>query len=198
MSDVKFDCPECGQKYDAPPKMAGRKFDCQKCGVSMTVPGPVEAPQGDDVALAEEETTESPSPKPKIVSAAPRTGKKAVTKKGVTKKRAVSKVTPPRTPAGDDSEIAPAAAIASAVAVSPKPKLFGLQGRYNRKKYFWFTFVPFASPFCAVKRLHDMGRPGTHFWMLLIPVYGILLSFILLFKKGTQGENTYGPDPLAK
>ena len=52
------------------------------------------------------------------------------------------------------------------------------------------------SAFQVVKRLHDLNRPGTHFWMLLIPFYNIYLSLILLFQKGTAGPNNYGPDPL--
>jgi uncharacterized membrane protein YhaH (DUF805 family) len=51
--------------------------------------------------------------------------------------------------------------------------------------------------FQAVKRLHDLDRPGTHYWLLLVPFYNIYLSLILLFKKGTDGSNRYGPDPLA-
>ena len=49
----------------------------------------------------------------------------------------------------------------------------------------------------VVKRFHDLDRPGTHFWLLLIPIYNIYLSLVLLFQKGTAGENKYGPDPLA-
>ena len=52
--------------------------------------------------------------------------------------------------------------------------------------------------FQDVKRFHDLDRPGTHFWLLLIPVYNIYLGLLLLFKKGTAGENTYGPDPLTR
>ena len=51
--------------------------------------------------------------------------------------------------------------------------------------------------FAVVKRLHDIERPGAHFWLLLIPVYNIILLLILLFKKGTEGKNKYGPNPLA-
>jgi uncharacterized membrane protein YhaH (DUF805 family) len=52
--------------------------------------------------------------------------------------------------------------------------------------------------FQAVKRFHDLNRPGTHYWLLLIPFYGIpYLALVLLFKKGTVGANAYGPDPLA-
>ena len=48
----------------------------------------------------------------------------------------------------------------------------------------------------TVKRLHDLGRPGGHWWLLMIPVYNIYLGFVLLFGRGTQGPNRFGPDPL--
>jgi len=52
--------------------------------------------------------------------------------------------------------------------------------------------------FQVVKRLHDIEKPGSHYWLLFIPIYGYFLAFILLFKKGTPGDNMYGPDPLAR
>jgi uncharacterized membrane protein YhaH (DUF805 family) len=51
--------------------------------------------------------------------------------------------------------------------------------------------------FQVVKRLHDLDRPGTHYWLLLVPFYNIYLSLVLLFQKGTDGSNRYGADPLA-
>lgn len=50
--------------------------------------------------------------------------------------------------------------------------------------------------FQVVKRLHDLDRPGTHYWLLLIPIYNIYFGLVLLFKKGTEGQNKYGPNPL--
>lgn len=58
------------------------------------------------------------------------------------------------------------------------------------------TFV--VSSAWITKRLHDIGRPGFHFWLLLIPLYNIYLQLVLLFRKGTEGANPYGPDPLYK
>ncbi|SKC71944.1 DUF805 domain-containing protein [Maledivibacter halophilus] len=49
----------------------------------------------------------------------------------------------------------------------------------------------------TVQRLHDIERPGTHYWLLLIPIYNIYLGLLLLFKKGTDGPNEYGENPLA-
>ncbi len=51
--------------------------------------------------------------------------------------------------------------------------------------------------FVCVKRLHDLGRPGWHFWLLLVPFYNIYLSLVMMFVKGTSGVNRFGPDPVA-
>ncbi|MDR0583758.1 MAG: DUF805 domain-containing protein [Treponema sp.] len=47
-------------------------------------------------------------------------------------------------------------------------------------------FLPLL--FVTIRRMHDTGRSG---WFALIPVYG----FILLFFRGNQGINKYGPNP---
>lgn len=47
-----------------------------------------------------------------------------------------------------------------------------------------------------VRRLHDLDRPGTHWWLALVPIYNLYLGILLTFKKGTTGANRYGPDPL--
>ena len=56
----------------------------------------------------------------------------------------------------------------------------------------------FSDAAVTVRRLHDLGKPGSEFWYLLIPIYNIILGFILLFKKGFEMENEYGPNPLVK
>lgn len=48
----------------------------------------------------------------------------------------------------------------------------------------------------TVKRLHDLDRPGWHWWLLMVPLYNLYLSLVLLFGRGTVGPNRYGPDPL--
>jgi uncharacterized membrane protein YhaH (DUF805 family) len=50
--------------------------------------------------------------------------------------------------------------------------------------------------FIVVKRLHDLDRPGWHFWLLLVPLYNIYLSIVLLFVRGTPGSNRFGADPV--
>lgn len=48
----------------------------------------------------------------------------------------------------------------------------------------------------TVRRLHDLERPGWHWWLLMIPLYNFYLGLVLLFKPGTVGPNRYGHDPL--
>ena len=64
---------------------------------------------------------------------------------------------------------------------------------------FIFVSVPLTvlAVFNAIKRFHDLDRPGSHYWYLLIPLYNIYLGLVLLFQKGTSGENRYGPDPIS-
>jgi uncharacterized membrane protein YhaH (DUF805 family) len=51
--------------------------------------------------------------------------------------------------------------------------------------------------FLVVKRLHDLGKPGTHYWLMYVPFYNIYLGLVLLFQKGISGSNQYGEDPAA-
>ena len=56
---------------------------------------------------------------------------------------------------------------------------------------FWFRFATYA------KRLHDVDKNG--WWMLvgLIPVVGYIWLFYQIgLKKGTDGMNRYGMNPL--
>jgi uncharacterized membrane protein YhaH (DUF805 family) len=48
-----------------------------------------------------------------------------------------------------------------------------------------------------VKRLHDLDRPGSHYFLMWIPIYNLYLALVLLFQSGTRGANRYG-DVLGK
>jgi len=47
-----------------------------------------------------------------------------------------------------------------------------------------------------VRRLHDTDRTGWWYWIILIPVVGIILMLVWLASRGTRGDNRYGSDPL--
>jgi MFS transporter, ACS family, hexuronate transporter len=58
-----------------------------------------------------------------------------------------------------------------------------------------FGLVAFA--YQAVKRLHDLDRPASDFFKLLIPVYQLYPLIQLLVRPGSPGANRYGPAPSA-
>jgi uncharacterized membrane protein YhaH (DUF805 family) len=48
----------------------------------------------------------------------------------------------------------------------------------------------------SMRRLHDINRSGR--WVLLaVTVVGLIPLFYWALRKGTDGENDFGPDPLA-
>ena len=59
--------------------------------------------------------------------------------------------------------------------------------------------VALLCPFVAVsvRRLHDTNRKGLWALLYLIPVIGLICLIVLSCFKGTEGENRFGPDPLA-
>ena len=44
----------------------------------------------------------------------------------------------------------------------------------------------------TIKRLHDLGRSGIHSIWFAVPTVGLILGILLLFLKGTDGQNNYG------
>ena len=55
--------------------------------------------------------------------------------------------------------------------------------------------IPIIS--AGVRRLHDTHRSGWWFWIKLVPVIGLIWYIVLMFLKGTKGDNRFGPDPSA-
>ena len=50
----------------------------------------------------------------------------------------------------------------------------------------------------SVQRLHDIGQSGWHVLAVSVPVFGVIYLFFLLAKKGADGLNRYGVDPLSR
>ncbi|MEW9624767.1 DUF805 domain-containing protein [Rhodanobacter geophilus] len=51
----------------------------------------------------------------------------------------------------------------------------------------------------AVRRLHDSARSAWHLLAPIVPVLGpVYLAGLLLFARGTQGDNQYGDDPRSR
>lgn len=62
---------------------------------------------------------------------------------------------------------------------------------------FVFVYlVIIAVPTFAIiaRRLHDINKSGLWSLLLCIPVIGWVWLFILLTRKGNEGQNRYGPD----
>lgn len=55
------------------------------------------------------------------------------------------------------------------------------------------TFIPGLA--VAVRRLHDVGKSGWFYFIVLIPLIGAIWLLVLFFTEGNQGDNEYGPDP---
>ena len=47
-----------------------------------------------------------------------------------------------------------------------------------------------------IRRLHDLNRPTWWCIGVFVPIVNLILGIYLLFFKGTDGPNDYGPDPL--
>ncbi|CUW37438.1 putative inner membrane protein [Magnetospirillum sp. XM-1] len=55
-------------------------------------------------------------------------------------------------------------------------------------------FVPSLA--VSVRRLHDLGKSGWWFLIILIPVIGGLVLLWWFCQRGTEGQNMFGSDPL--
>ena len=101
----------------------------------------------------------------------------------------------------------------------PLKKYATFSGRASRKEYWLFFLsntviqvvlalligqpyvvysVLVALPSLAVwvRRLHDTNHKG--WWILIgwVPLVGNIIMLVFLCRKGTDGDNDYGPDPL--
>ena len=61
--------------------------------------------------------------------------------------------------------------------------------------FYLCTFIPQLS--IIVRRLHDTGKSGWLYLLVLIPYIGSLIIFIFTVIQGDKEDNKYGPDPKA-
>lgn len=59
--------------------------------------------------------------------------------------------------------------------------------------YVLMVFIPGLS--VTVRRLHDVGKSGWMYFIILIPIIGAIWLLVLLVSEGDRGTNQYGPDP---
>ena len=104
-------------------------------------------------------------------------------------------------------------------------KYFVMEGRASKSEFWWFQliwsscfifsfifesetvsyflfgiiimiFIPLFT--VGVRRLHDTGRSGVHYFWSLVPFIGSLIVLALMLGDGTKGKNQYGKNPLTK
>ena len=61
----------------------------------------------------------------------------------------------------------------------------------------WYLAHLVPSLAVTVRRLHDTGKSGWLYLLILIPYIGGLIIFIFTVIDGDKGDNAYGPDPKA-
>ncbi|MFD1602050.1 DUF805 domain-containing protein [Flavobacterium artemisiae] len=59
--------------------------------------------------------------------------------------------------------------------------------------YSLLVFLPGLA--VLVRRLHDVGKSGWFFLVVLIPIGGAIWLLVVLCTEGDKGTNAYGPDP---
>jgi len=57
------------------------------------------------------------------------------------------------------------------------------------------VFVPGLA--VSWRRLHDIGKKGTWYFLNLVPVVGWIVLLVWYCQEGTRGDNEFGPDPKA-
>ena len=63
----------------------------------------------------------------------------------------------------------------------------------TRAIYSLLVFLPGLA--VMVRRLHDVGKSGWFFFIIFIPLAGVIWLLIVLCTEGDSGPNAYGPDP---
>lgn len=69
----------------------------------------------------------------------------------------------------------------------------GLPYGFIYLSYILALFLPALA--VGVRRLHDVNKSGWFILITFIPLIGGIWLLIVLTRKGTSGENRYGPDP---
>ena len=59
----------------------------------------------------------------------------------------------------------------------------------------WYLGHLVPSLAVTVRRLHDTGKSGWFYLLVMIPYIGGLIIFIFTVIDGDKGDNAYGPDP---
>ena len=63
----------------------------------------------------------------------------------------------------------------------------------------YILYLPFiiSGYLLAIRRLHDLDLSAFFILLSFVPVVSFFFALYVIFKKGTEGPNSYGPDPLS-
>ena len=59
----------------------------------------------------------------------------------------------------------------------------------------WSLFILLPTIAVFVRRLHDTGRSGWWFWILLVPLIGFIVILVFMCIDSESEENQYGANP---
>lgn len=62
---------------------------------------------------------------------------------------------------------------------------------------FSYLLALVLQPMQSAKRLHDLDASGGWAFLIMIPIIYALMLVYLASKRGTAGQNRFGPDPVA-
>ncbi|MBO4806621.1 MAG: DUF805 domain-containing protein [Paludibacteraceae bacterium] len=71
-------------------------------------------------------------------------------------------------------------------------------GMASQIPYYIYALAAFIPNLAVlVRRLHDVNKSGWWYFIILVPLIGIIWMLVLLCTEGDKGDNKYGPNPKA-
>ena len=63
-------------------------------------------------------------------------------------------------------------------------------------RLIWTLAVILPGIAVSVRRLHDIGKPGWWYLLVLIPIIGWIILIVWACRSGDEGDNRFGANPL--
>ncbi len=75
--------------------------------------------------------------------------------------------------------------------------LFGVNAGNGVLTWLFWLFSIMPNLAIGARRLHDTGRSGWWLLLSLIPIIGLIVLIIWFVSRGAEGDNAFGPAPVA-